>query len=874
MTSTPPQEQQEQEDELDEGNVISQVSSRFMRMVATPPKEINDKVIEWTSQSSPAQGHTKVALVAVPVQECLHNGIAVTKISSYGKFKQRILTVSRDKFALFITHQRIQGNAVSHIAKRLPLPLFSRKGIRGFTSTDLREQYVRYIDVADIQGCMVGVVDTLKLESSREYSRLKGLQSTVDMNHDQIVTIFHHGHLTLDVLVENAQHRQALVTTILDLVHTFRRAREHVSSEARLLRYIWYDLDKNHDGQLDCKEFALLLNRINLQPCNNKTPAKLFTEFKHSQHIHTRHITYRQCMDLLEQYKQTSCGGQVGLQLWSRLFGNNEDYVSPQVFLTKFLNKTQYEMDVTEKDVVTLFKSMNTMELNRDESSLPVKEGHLSKFRFVLFLHHSINNAYNPDTLVLHQTLNQPMSQYWINTSHNTYLTGDQLQSTSSVEGYVRALRRGCKCLEFDCWDGDNMKDGTPLPVVFHGHTLTTKILLVDILKCVQTYIQDNPETFPIILSLENHCSMPFQKVMASQLKETLGDVLYIPSVEDKKDGDLPSPLALRGKVIIKGKRPPEPDDAPVVELADDYDPYAAVNNTSMDSGDSNVKADKKENTAKSHSKILPELAAMTLFHGTKYKSFETSIGSPPSYMHSISEPKITKIIDETPENASLWRMYNVHHMTRTYPAGARVDSSNYNPVLAWAMGCQMVALNFQTNDTPLLLNDGRFRQNGGCGYVLKPLSVLGMAERQSTTTLKVRVLSGTCLPKPDGDTVGETIDPYVTVSVHDVVTSENASLEEFKTSSHSTSTIDDNGFHPVWNEQEFHEFAVEFPEVAMVQFSLMDTDVALDDKVADASIPFSCLRRGYRSIQLHDRYNTRTGPFSMATLLVEIDYE
>jgi hypothetical protein len=115
--------------------------------------------------------------------------------------------------------------------------------------------------------------------------------------------------------------------------------------------------------------------------------------------------------------------------------------------------------------------------------------------------------------------------------------------------------------------------------------------------------------------------------------------------------------------------------------------------------------------------------------------------------------------------------MYNLHHMTRTYPAGARVDSSNYHPVLAWAMGCQMVALNFQTSDTPLLLNDGRFRQNGGCGYVLKPQAVLGEAERQPPMNLKIRVLSGTCLPKPDGETVGETIDPYVTLSIHDVVT-------------------------------------------------------------------------------------------------------
>ena len=81
---------------------------------------------------------------------------------------------------------------------------------------DLRELYVRYIDVADLQGVQVGVVDTQTLESSREYSRLKGSnESTVDVRHEEIVTIFHHGNQALNVLVPNAQDREALVSTSL-----------------------------------------------------------------------------------------------------------------------------------------------------------------------------------------------------------------------------------------------------------------------------------------------------------------------------------------------------------------------------------------------------------------------------------------------------------------------------------------------------------------------------------------------------------------------------------------------------------------------------------------------------------------------------------
>ena len=59
--------------------------------------------------------------------------------------------------------------------------------------------------------------------------------------------------------------------------------------------------------------------------------------------------------------------------------------------------------------------------------------------------------------------------------------------------------------------------------------------------------------------------------------------------------------------------------------------------------------------------------------------------------------------------------------LVRTYPKGMRFDSSNYNPLPMWSCGIQMVALNFQTVDTYMHLNQGFFRRNGGCGYILKP---------------------------------------------------------------------------------------------------------------------------------------------------------
>ena len=105
------------------------------------------------------------------------------------------------------------------------------------------------------------------------------------------------------------------------------------------------------------------------------------------------------------------------------------------------------------------------------------------------------------------QDMTYPLSSYWIMANHDTYFnvtTGE-----ASAEMYINALNRGARCLELDVWDSV-LKDSKqasnfkPVPVISHQSPSVGALPLEVVLKIVYQFIASNPDTFPILLNIEN----------------------------------------------------------------------------------------------------------------------------------------------------------------------------------------------------------------------------------------------------------------------------------------------------------------------------------------------------------------------------------
>ena len=93
------------------------------------------------------------------------------------------------------------------------------------------------------------------------------------------------------------------------------------------------------------------------------------------------------------------------------------------------------------------------------------------------------------------------------------------------------------------------------------------------------------------------------------------------------------------------------------------------------------------------------------LYHVTVHVCVLFFIGSSPNCleMSSFPETRVEKWANRFKSRVLI--KYNRTQLSRVYPKGQRIDSSNYDPLPSWNCGCHMLALNYQTGGEKIAVN-------------------------------------------------------------------------------------------------------------------------------------------------------------------------
>ncbi|XP_054844573.1 1-phosphatidylinositol 4,5-bisphosphate phosphodiesterase zeta-1 [Eublepharis macularius] len=540
--------------------------------------------------------------------------------------------------------------------------------------------------------------------------------------------------------------------------------------------------------------------------------------------------------------------------------------------LVAFLRNQQFQENANEttaSDLIAKFEPIEEAKRNREMTF----EG------FLRYMSSDDCTLFKNEHRTVYQDMTRPLCDYFISSSHNTYLISDQLIGPSHLWGYASALMKGCRCLEIDCWDGSNGE-----PVVYHGHTLTSKISFKTVIQVIHKYAFLASD-YPVVLSLENHCSPKQQEVMADYMKSILGDRLVTSTIDGTMPTELPSPEALKFKIMIKNKKLGTLEETLGRVGTDIHGQTGEVEEVQTTDDELDDEPSAKEPLLKKRRvswkgagpprkkqkikkvKIALALSELVIYcKSRKFISFEDSRENQKFYEnHSMSELKARKMAKTL---AAEFVQHNVRFLSRIYPKGTRTNSSNYNPQEFWNVGCQLVALNFQTPGVQMDLQNGKFLDNGGSGYVLKPeflrcrntqFTPYSISGNQHAVVLTIKLISGHQLP-PSNLSRTNKADPLVIIEIHGV-TEDQAKQQ--------TCVVKGNALCPRWNETL--TFQVQVPELALVRFVVEDQlSLASNDFLGQYTLPLLSMNKGYRHIPLLSKLGVSLSP---ASLFVHVTY-
>ncbi|KAF8799792.1 PLC-like phosphodiesterase [Phlegmacium glaucopus] len=469
-------------------------------------------------------------------------------------------------------------------------------------------------------------------------------------------------------------------------------------------------------------------------------------------------------------------------------------------------------------DLTTLFTKYST---NVDNAVIMTLES------FNAFLMSPDTCAFSDQHNNTWQDMTHPLSEYYISSSHNTYLVGHQLVGVSTLEGYIRALLHSCRSVEVDIYDGDQE------PMVFHGKSFTSKVSLREVCEAILKYgFVASP--YPIIISAEIHCSIGHQDLIAAIMIEIFGEKLVRMPLDGESDAIRQED---RGGGVAESRRIEREDTPQELELLevdssdrDGYytDPFSSASDSGAltdmaqldicdrESRDGATQSPLTEvrqllntrtsmlkrvrsagKSSKPLSPPLPPLASSPVSSPTSPKS--SVLASPFDFSQpssSASKPRMSLALlsllvytvgakcrglnkkEEYAPSHMFSLSENVANKMMKFGMGELIKHTRTHlPHRFWAGGMQLVSINWQTFDLGYMINHPMFQRNGRSGYVLKPPAVhlshkKDLLAQKTLHSFEVTIISAQQLPRPRDASGLEVldkaiVDPYVEVTLY-----------------------------------------------------------------------------------------------------------
>lgn len=604
--------------------------------------------------------------------------------------------------------------------------------------------------------------------------------------------------------------------------------------------------------------------------CSSEYLKRLFDEADINNNQLLNFKEFQNFVSLLKERKEMN-------KIWENVT-QNSNCLSYEMFKNFLIHVQKEELD--ENRFKQLFDNYHN------------KDGYITKDAFIRFLNDQ-NHLY--EELV---DYSRPLNHYFIASSHNTYLLGKQFAETPSVEGYIQVLQQGCRCVEIDIWDGESG------PVVCHG-ILTSSIPLFNVIQVIKKYAFIT-SPYPLIISLETHCDAPNQFITSQLFKDILGNLIYYNHLDET---NLPSPEQLKHKIILKVKKPKfflhnytmgENDLSSGGKQSSssiyEYSSFSSSNDSddkSIKSVDSAIKINtgltriRRISLKKKSIDTIKEMFDICGIYGLKFRNFSLPESKTTTHCFSINEKNFESMCKDTTQRLCIDK-HNRRYLMRVYPHAMRYYSSNFNPIIFWESGVQMVATNWQTKDLGQQINLAMFRLSNQkndikySGFILKPKKLLEPInkikdipilydtiknENPNGYKITIRILSGQLLPKIKKDPkLNKRFGPSVILEFINNEDNVFTPVKILKNASRINNTsiqtlqCDGNGFNPIW-ELECNVSILNL-DFAFIKFTVITNDIPL----ATTCLKLEYLKPGYRPIPL---YNLDGEQYIFSTLFV-----